>query len=115
MGMDSVLLVLLLSAFTASAGQASWYGEDHRGKLMANGRPFDPSKLTCASWFYPFGTRLTVTHKGKSVSVVCTDRGPNKRLVRKGRTIDLSEAAFARLADRRLGLIKVTVNYGKRN
>ena len=44
-----------------AVGVASWYGEDHRGKLMANGRPFDPDALTCATWDHPFGTRLKVT------------------------------------------------------
>jgi hypothetical protein len=28
---------------------------------MANGRPFNPDKLAAASWFYPPGSRATVT------------------------------------------------------
>jgi rare lipoprotein A len=72
-------------------GIASWYGKREAGKEMANGHPFDPNKLTCASRTYPFGTRLRVTYPttGKSVIVVVTDRGPWI----KGRILDLSEAA----------------------
>lgn len=88
---------------------ASWYGDELKGRPMANGQPFDPNRLTCASWFYPFGTRLRVEHGGRSVVVVVTDRGPAPELVRRGRIIDLSRAAFARLAPLGRGLIPVRV------
>lgn len=76
---------------------------------MANGQPFDPDQFTAASWFYPLGTRVRVTHCNRAVVVTITDRGPAKRLVRQGRVIDLSHAAFAALADPDLGLIDVSV------
>lgn len=87
---------------------ASWYGAEAEGKLMANGKPFDPGKYTCASWDYPLGTMLGVSLNGKTVAVVVTDRGPNKRLL-KTRQIDLSRATFSALAPLKLGLVKVTV------
>lgn len=95
-------------------GFASWYGEELRGKLMANGKRFDPDKLTAASWFYPLGTRVQVTitsadFESRSVLVTITDRGPAKRLVRQGRVIDLGRAAFEQLAEPDLGLVEVTV------
>lgn len=93
-------------------GLASWYGEAHRGKLMANGEPFDPDKPTAASWFYPLGTRVRVTTESdpqRSVIVTITDHGPAKRLVREGRIIDLARAAFEQLASPDLGLIPVSV------
>lgn len=95
-------------------GLASWYGEEHRGKLMANGHPFDPDKLTAASWFYPLGTRVRVTvsspeFEARSVTVTVTDRGPAKRLVQQGRVIDLARAAFEKIAHPDLGLIAVVV------
>ena len=98
-------------------GMASWYGEAHRGRLMANGQPFDPDKLTAASWFYPLGTkvRVIVNSPGygntapRSVLVTITDRGPARRLVRQGRKIDLAEAAFKQLASPQLGLVEVTI------
>ena len=95
---------------------ASWYGEEHRGKLMANGKRFDPDKLTAASWFYPLGTTVRVTlasagstQQARSVLVTITDRGPAKRLVRQGRQIDLAHAAFRALAPPEWGLVEVIV------
>jgi rare lipoprotein A len=84
---------------------------------MANGQPFDPDKLTAASWFYPLGTKVRVTLKTPpyinsippSVLVTITDRGPARRLVRQGRKIDLAAAAFKQLAHPELGLIEVTI------
>jgi rare lipoprotein A len=100
--------------FIPQKGSASWYGEEHRGKLMANGEKFDPDKLTAASWFYPLGTRVRVTvnspnFEPRSVLVTITDRGPAKRLVKQGRVIDLGRAAFQKLARPDLGLVKVVV------
>jgi rare lipoprotein A len=76
---------------------------------MANGQRFNPDKLTGASWFFDFGSKVVVTHANRSVIVEITDRGPTKRLVNEGRMIDLSRAAFAKLADPDLGLINVTI------
>ena len=93
-------------------GSASWYGESHRGKLMADGQPFNPDKLTAASWFYPLGTQVRVTSQSRprrSVLVTITDRGPAKRLVSQGRIIDLTHAAFKELAEPESGLVPVTV------
>lgn len=102
-------LFLLACLNCHAADQASWYGESHRGLPMANGQPFDPNRLTAASWVYPLGTKVLVTHDSQSVVVEITDRGPAKRLFRKGRKIDLSRAAFATLADPDIGLIDVTL------
>ena len=105
----------------AASGQASWYGEDHRGRLMANGKPFNPDRLTAASWFYPLGSKVMVsarTSRGvsRAVLVTITDRGPAKDLVRDGRIIDLTHAAFKRLADPYLGLVDVRVQpWSRRN
>jgi rare lipoprotein A (peptidoglycan hydrolase) len=103
-----LLGLVVLSGLTCNASEmASWYGEQHRGRLMANGQPFDPDKLTAASWFFELGAKVVVEHGGRRVVVVVTDRGPNRRLVREGRTVDLSQAAFAKLADPKVGLIPV--------
>lgn len=87
-------------------GVASWYGSECAGLLQANAKPFDPSAMTCASYRFSLGERLRVTANGHSIVVVCSDRGPAKRL---HRLIDLSEAAFAQIADKRQGTVKVTV------
>lgn len=87
---------------------ASWYGEAHRGKLMANGKPFNPDARTAASWFYPLGTRLEVARGGTRTQVKVTDRGPAKRLLRT-RQLDLSRRAFADLAPIEWGLVRVRI------
>lgn len=105
-----IILVFGVAALTCrAADQASWYGESHRGWPMANGQRFNPDKLTAASWFYDLGTRVIVSHGDRSVVVEITDRGPAKRLVAQGRIIDLSRAAFAKLASPALGVIGVSV------
>jgi rare lipoprotein A len=77
-------------------GTASWYGKQHQGRKMANGKRFDRHKLTAASWYFPLGTTIRVVNvkNGESVVVTITDRGPNLRL---HRILDLSEAAAERL------------------
>lgn len=87
-------------------GTASWYGEQHQGRKMANGHPFDRRKLTAASWYFPLGTAIRVVNvrNGESVMVTITDRGPNLRL---NRILDLSEAAAIRLNYRKEGLTSV--------
>jgi rare lipoprotein A len=107
-------------AAAALSGKASWYGEENRGKVMANGQRFNPDKLTAASWFYPLGTRVRVSLKTdprvlnppppRAVWVTITDRGPHHRFVRSGRIIDLSYEVFRRLADPDIGLIEVVVH-----
>jgi rare lipoprotein A len=104
-GLAALLFLVCLNCHAAD--HASWYGEAHRGLPMANGQPFDPNRLTAASWVYPLGTKILVTHENQSVIVEITDRGPAKRLFRRGRKIDLSRAAFTMLADPDLGLIDV--------
>lgn len=81
---------------TQYIGTASWYGEKHQGRKMANGKRFDRHKLTAASWYFPLGTTIRVVNlkNGESVVVTITDRGPNLRL---HRILDLSEAAAQRL------------------
>lgn len=87
---------------------ASFYGDECRGKLMANGKPFDPEKFTCASWEF-YGKELRVTGPLGSVVVFCSDKGPAKRLL-KSRQLDLSRAAFSRVAYLSQGLAEVTVS-----
>lgn len=107
-----ILGILAASFFYSPAAETttSWYGAECEGKLMANGQPFRSSAFTCASWDYPLGTTLRVSHKNCTVFVTVTDRGPAKRLVAQGRRLDLSRAAFERLAPLKRGLIRVGVS-----
>lgn len=117
MHLIGLFLLLMVASVTAmdvafsyptKRGLASWYGEELRNHLMANGHPFNPDALTCACWHYPLGTSLLVTNRrtGASVVVKTTDRGPAKRL---HRLIDLSEAAFKRIGDPKVGLLDVKI------
>ena len=92
-------------------GQASYYSYECAALPMANGKPFDPDKRTCASWFYDFGTVLSIKSldTGRTTRVVVTDRGPNRRLVKNGRVIDLSKRAFEDICPLRKGLTRVVV------
>lgn len=92
-------------------GEASYYAYECAKLPMANGKPFDPEKRTCASWFYDFGTVLSVRSidTGRTTQVVVMDRGPNRRLVKKGRVIDLSKRAFEDICSIKKGLTRVIV------
>lgn len=80
-------VALLATTLTASAGDvASFYKS---GSRTANGEHFRPLGLTAAHKRLPFGTRVKVTYRGRSVVVRINDRGPFIR----GRSIDLSLGA----------------------
>ena len=70
------------------SGMASFYGNES-GHRTASGQRFNQSAMTCAHRSLPFGTRLRVTHGGRSVVVTVNDRGPFIR----GRVLDLSTGA----------------------
>jgi rare lipoprotein A len=107
----TLILIMILHAKekVVSSCTASFYGEGCRGKTMANGHPFNPDALTCASHYYPLGTWLLITHDNRSVIVCVCDRGPAPNLL-KTRQLDLSEAAFKQLAPLSHGLIQVYVS-----
>lgn len=93
----------------AEEGIASWYGGGEKlNKYTASGEVFSSERLTCAIWDVPFQTRLRITRLDTHASVIVrvNDRGPARRL---GRLIDLTRAAFLKLAPLEKGLIKVRV------
>jgi rare lipoprotein A len=70
------------------SGVASFYGNES-GSKTASGQRFNQNAMTCAHRSLPFGTKLRVTHGGRSVVVTVNDRGPFVH----GRVLDLSTAA----------------------
>lgn len=110
-------LVVFSSCDVAQAETASWYSyescikEGTSGRFTASGEKFNHNELTAASWKYPFGTKVKVTNlkNGKSTTVKINDRGPSKRLVKKGRVIDLSKAAFQSISPLSAGVIPVRI------
>ena len=70
------------------SGVASMYGNES-GSKTASGQRFNENAMTCAHRSLPFGTKLRVSHGGRSVIVTVNDRGPFVR----GRVLDLSTGA----------------------
>lgn len=108
-----VTLFLMADMQFSHSAMASWYdcatpGQCSRSKITANGERFNPNALTAAHKTLPFGTKVRVTHKGKSVVVRINDRGPFV----KGRHIDLSRAAARKIGCH--GVCNVTIVVLKR-
>jgi rare lipoprotein A len=76
-------------------GEASVYDDKFQGKKTASGKRFDQKQPQAAHPDLPLGSEATVVNPdtGKKVEVEIVDRGPHA----KGRDLDLSEGAAARL------------------
>ncbi len=85
------------------SGIASYYNLP--GRTTANGEKMNPGALTAAHKTLPFGTRVRVTHNGRSVIVRINDRGPFVA----GRSIDLSPAAANAISMGGLGQVSMEV------
>src|ERR1700759_2184038 len=86
------------------SGVASFYGNES-GSQTASGQRFNQNAMTCAHRSLPFGTKLRVSHGGRSVVVTVNDRGPFVR----GRVLDLSTAAARALGIEGLGQVTAEV------
>jgi rare lipoprotein A len=100
-----------LFADTASYYTVASCKHEGTSGVMANGRKLDDEKFTVASWDFPFGTKIQITNleNKKKVVAVVSDRGPAKKLYKKGRIIDLSRAAFAKIANCKQGIIQISI------
>jgi rare lipoprotein A len=100
------VMSLLMIAPSVSAGNvvksATYYSDWFVGRKMANGKRFHQHTMVAAHPTYRLGTRLRVRYKKRSVVVVVTDRCRC--------SIDLSKAAFRKLAPLRKGRIRVRVS-----
>jgi rare lipoprotein A len=85
------------------SGVASFYGNES-GSKTASGQRFNQNAMTAAHRSLPFGTRLRVTHGGRSVVVTINDRGPFIR----GRVLDLSTGAARAVGLTGAGVGRVT-------
>lgn len=86
------------------SGVASFYGNES-GSKTASGQRFNENALTAAHRSLPFGTKLRVSHGGRSIVVTVNDRGPFVR----GRVLDLSTAAARALGIDGLGTVTAEV------
>jgi len=85
------------------SGMASFYGNES-GSKTASGQRFNQNAMTAAHRSLPFGTKLRVTHGGRSVVVTINDRGPFVR----GRVLDLSTGAARAVGLTGAGVGRVT-------
>src|ERR1051325_2885021 len=85
------------------SGMASYYGNES-GSKTASGARFNQTAMPAAHRSLPFGTKLRVTHGGRSVVVTINDRGPFIR----GRVLDLSTGAARAIGLTSAGVGRVT-------
>src|SRR5258707_819870 len=85
------------------SGMASYYGNES-GSKTASGQRMNASAMTAAHRSLPFGTKLRVTHGGRSVVVTINDRGPFIR----GRVLDLSTGAARAIGLTSAGVGRIT-------
>ncbi len=88
----------------AGAETATYYHDFFHGKRSASGERFSQYKMTAAHNALPLGTIVEVSRGGRKIRVKITDRSGMGR-----RHIDLSKAAFKKLAPLSRGAIKVEV------
>ena len=99
---------LPMPALAKQCGQASFYGPGFHGRATANGERFNSQAMTAAHRSLPFGAKIKVVNQenGRSVIIRVNDDGPHYG----SRIIDLSEGAFARIANLSTGLARVCIS-----
>ena len=91
----SILLTATLlfsnQSFASQTGTSSYYGHGFHGKKTASGQRFNMYGMSMAHRTIKLGSKVKVTNlnNGKTVIVLCNDRGPYVR----GRIADLSYGA----------------------
>lgn len=100
----SIPIISVVNAKKVDAQTATYYHSSLAGRRMSNGKPYRPGAMTAASNSYRLGQRVRVTNRktGRSVVVTITDRCGNC-------SIDLSRAAFSRIAPLKQGRVPVRV------
>ena len=90
-------------------GKASYYSQKFHGRRTASGKRFNNNHAVAAHPTWPFDTLVRVTNlaNGKSLNVHVIDRGPSKRVRRKGIVIDVSRGAAKMLGFIRQGITPV--------
>lgn len=99
-----IIILTILLGVIVFGEDASFYGGKLHGSMTASGERFNQHEFTAAHKQLPINTIVDVTNpkNGKTVRVRINDRGPYV----KGRSIDLSAAAFAAIANPKQGIIK---------
>jgi rare lipoprotein A len=105
--MTAILLLTMLTKPPDMRVLASWYGDWHQGKTMANGKPFDKNAHYVAHRTLPLGTHLLLFNpkNKRTCRAIVTDRGPYIA----GRELDVSEHVAELLGFRGAGLANLDV------
>ncbi|MFB6349433.1 septal ring lytic transglycosylase RlpA family protein [Moraxella sp. ZJ142] len=101
-------VIAIIQQADAGTTYATYYGDKFHGRKTASGERFNQNALTCASNSHKFGTRLKVTNTANGKSVICrvNDRGGFGKY---GVSVDLSKAAFKRIAPLGQGKVRVKI------
>ncbi len=87
------------------SARVSWYGPGFYGHGMAGGGKLQKNSMVLAHRTLPFGTKVRVLYKGRSVIAVVKDRGP----FIAGRTFDLGPGTAKSLGFSGVGTIKYRI------
>jgi rare lipoprotein A (peptidoglycan hydrolase) len=85
--------------------RVSWYGPGFYGHTMAGGGQLTPTSMVVAHRSLPFGTRVLIKYRGRSVTAVVRDRGPYV----SGRTFDLGPGTAKALGFSGVGTISYRI------
>jgi rare lipoprotein A len=90
-------------------GFATYYGPGFHGRLTSNGEIFNKYAMVAAHPSYPEGTKVRITNleNGLEAHLRINDRGPAKRIQRRGVIIDVSEGAARKLDMKHDGRVRV--------
>jgi len=87
------------------SARVSWYGPGFYGHTMAGGGQLTRTSMVVAHRSLPFGTRVLIKYRGRSVTAVVRDRGP----FIAGRTFDLGPGTAKALGFSGVGTISYRI------
>lgn len=85
--------------------RVSWYGPGFYGHTMAGGGQLTPTSMVVAHRSLPFGTRVQINYRGRTITAVVRDRGPFV----SGRTFDLGPGTAKALGFSGVGTISYRI------
>jgi len=102
----AICLTLISSTSYAQSqkGRVSYYNE---GSHTASGERFNKHAMTCAHRRLSFGTKVTVSYRGRSVTCRVNDRGP----FIGGRVLDVSLGAARALGMTGAGVVVADLSW----
>ncbi len=105
--MGVIILNLIFPSSSYAHSQTGGISYYYQGSHTSSGERFNKHGYTCAHRRLPFGSRVTVTYRGRSVICRVNDRGPWI----KGRILDVSLGVAKKLAMTGVGVIHATITW----